>query len=177
MTLLTRAEAFAAQAHSGQVRKYTNDPYLVHVVRVAAILAQHRLPEPVVAAGFLHDTIEDCGISFEQLHEKFGGEVAQLVLEVTDVSRPHHGNRAKRKKMDLVHLAKASPHGQSIKLADVIDNTGTIVRFDPDFAKVYLPEKKAVLAVLTKGDPGLRELAARTLNDAAAQLAESGRSG
>jgi (p)ppGpp synthase/HD superfamily hydrolase len=171
MSLVTRAGAFAAKAHAGQVRKYTKDPYHVHVARVAALLAEHELPEPVVAAGFLHDTVEDCGVTFEQLRDEFGDEVACLVMEVTDISRPQDGNRAKRKEIDRQHVASASPNGQSIKLADLIDNTSTIVRYDPNFAKVYLPEKARILKVLTAGHSGLQTLAKQTLDEAQSRLA------
>jgi hypothetical protein len=78
---------------------------------------------------------------------------------LTDVSRPEDGNRAARKAIDLAHTAKASPAAKTIKLADLIDNTRSIVERDPDFAKVYLQEKARLLEVLQEGDPTLMAMA------------------
>lgn len=78
---------------------------------------------------------------------------------VTDVSRPEDGNRRLRKAMDRDHLALASAEGQTIKLADLIDNTASITRYDPGFAKVYMREAVELLGVLKKGDRTLRQRA------------------
>lgn len=71
-----------------------------------------------------------------------------MVDMLTDVSRPEDGNRAARKKLDREHLAKATPEVKTIKLADLIHNTESIVAHDPKFAEVYLEEKRALLSVL-----------------------------
>lgn len=157
--LVQRAASFAAFMHDGQVRRYTGEPYFVHCEAVATLLRDHGLPPPVVAAGYLHDTMEDCGLTRRSLADLFGERVATLVNEVTDISTPSHGNRAARKALDCAHLASASPDGASLKLADLIDNTTSIVAHDPKFAKVYLAEKRAMLAVLTHGAPSLFALA------------------
>jgi (p)ppGpp synthase/HD superfamily hydrolase len=81
--------------------------------------------------------------------------VAELVAWLTDVSRPQDGNRRKRKHLDLLHTAKAPPPAKTIKLADLIDNTRTISKYDPSFWPVYRREKEALLAVLREGDPKL----------------------
>lgn len=94
----------------------------------------------------------------------FGAAVAALVIEVTDVSRPSDGNRAARKAKDRDHLAKASPDAQTIKLADLISNTQSIVEHDPAFARVYLAEKEALLDVLTRGNAMLRTYARLALH-------------
>jgi hypothetical protein len=76
---------------------------------------------------------------------------------LTDVfiSGAGYGNRAERKVREKDRLAKISADAQTIKVADLIDNTKSIVERDPGFAKVYLKEKAAVLAVMTKADPRL----------------------
>lgn len=76
-----------------------------------------------------------------------------------DVSRPKDGNRAVRKAKDRAHLARASAEGKSIKLADLVSNTRSIVAHDPNFSVVYLREKRALLPFLTEGDAGLFALA------------------
>ena len=85
----------------------------------------------------------------------FGTDIATLVGWLTDVSKPEDGNRAVRKAIDREHTAAAPAEAQTIKLADLISNTKSIMAHDPTFAKVYLEEKRLLLAVMTRGDTGL----------------------
>ncbi len=161
MKLLGKAVRFAIEAHSGQTWKYTGEPYHKHPVAVATTLLEAGVEdEEVLAAAVLHDVIEDTGWGAADLEERFGPKVAGLVLEVTEVTTHADGSRATRKAIEREHLAKASPEGQSIKLADMLDNGESIVEHDPAFAKVYLREFQALLGVLTKGHPDLRARAA-----------------
>ena len=157
MSIVARAASYAGYAHGTvmQLRKYTKEPYIVHPEEVAYAVSLVTRDEDVIAAAWLHDTIEDTHVTYEALLSDFGKRIADLVLEVTDVSKPGDGNRAVRKAMDREHLAKASPEGQTIKLADLISNTSSITEYDPGFAKVYLAEKRALMSVLTKGDKTL----------------------
>jgi (p)ppGpp synthase/HD superfamily hydrolase len=101
----------------------------------------------------LHDVIEDTDRTYEDIRDAgFGFPVADLVREVSDISTSADGNRAVRKAIDRDHLAKASPGGQTIKLADLIHNTSSICKYDPKFATVYMAEKRELLKVLTKGN-------------------------
>lgn len=152
---LSDAVLFAANAHAGQVRKYTGEPYINHPIQVMNSLRNAGFAGHVLAAAVLHDVVEDCGVSPEEIARKFGPTVRDLVLEVTDVSKPSDGNRAARKEIDRQHIAKASYFGKCIKLADLINNTRTIIRRDPKFAEVYLREKRALLEVLSDAHPGL----------------------
>lgn len=158
MTLIEKARAFATAAHAavGQLRKYTFEPYIVHPAEVAALVATvpGHTPE-MVAAAWLHDTVEDTGVTIELIRSEFGAEVAELVGWLTDVSRPDHGNRAARKAVDRAHTAGAPAAAQTIKLADLIANTRSIMEHDEKFAVTYLAEKRMLLEVMTKGDPGL----------------------
>jgi (p)ppGpp synthase/HD superfamily hydrolase len=158
MTLIEKAQAFATAAHAavGQLRKYTFEPYIVHPAEVAALVATvpGHTPE-MVAAAWLHDTVEDTGVTSELIRSEFGDEVATLVGWLTDVSRPDHGNRAARKAVDRAHTASAPAAAQTIKLADLIANTRSIMQHDEKFAVTYLAEKRMLLEVMTKGDPGL----------------------
>jgi (p)ppGpp synthase/HD superfamily hydrolase len=79
--LLKRALDQAAVWHSGQLRKYpsVSVPYVSHVAGVVAILARHGFDAEVQAAGALHDVLEDCGVTPEQLSEMFGPRVCELV--------------------------------------------------------------------------------------------------
>ncbi|MDA8139781.1 MAG: HD domain-containing protein [Desulfobacteraceae bacterium] len=153
--LVNRARQFAAIAHQGQLRKYTEAPYIEHPEAVAAIVASVTADPCIIAAALLHDVVEDTPIQLDDIDRIFGHRVMELVEQVTDVSRPSDGNRKARKDLDRLHLAKADPDGQTIKLADLIDNIGSIVSHDPGFARVYMAEKRELLAVLTAGHPTL----------------------
>ena len=157
MTMVERARVFATAAHAavGQVRKYTFEPYIVHPAEVASIVATVPHTEAMLAAAWLHDTVEDTGVTVETIRAEFGVEVAELVGWLTDVSRPEHGNRAHRKALDRAHSAAAPAEAQTVKLADLIANTRSIMAHDEAFAKTYLEEKRLLLAVMTKGDPTL----------------------
>jgi len=163
--LVERARMFATAAHAavGQLRKYTFEPYIVHPAEVAGIVAEAGGTPEMIAAAWLHDTVEDTGVTSELIRAEFGDEVAMLVGWLTDVSRPDHGNRAARKAVDRAHTAAAPAEAQTIKLADLICNTKSIVAHDPKFAETYLAEKRALLEVMTKGDPALRARARRQI--------------
>jgi (p)ppGpp synthase/HD superfamily hydrolase len=159
--LIARARQFAAAAHEavGQLRQYTNEPYIVHPAAVAAIVETVPHTPEMVAAAWLHDVVEDTKVTLDEVRAEFGNEVAKLVWWLTDVSRPTDGNRAMRKAIDRAHSAKAPPHAQTIKLADVIDNNSTIEKHDPNFAVIWREEKRLLLAVMTAGDPTLMKRA------------------
>lgn len=159
MVRLLVAFEFAERAHRGQVRKYTGEPYIVHPIEVAGLVATVSRHEDTVIAALFHDIVEDCGITLDQIRRAFGDGVAQLVHEVTDISRKEHGNRATRKALDRQHLANASPEGKTIKLADLISNTRSITQHDPNFAKVYMAEKAELLPMLVGGSPTLMAMA------------------
>ena len=80
--LVQRAYNVAAEAHSEQKRQ-SGEPYINHCVAVAAILSEMKMPAEVIAAGLLHDTVEDTSVKLEEIHKKFGGTVANLVDGVT----------------------------------------------------------------------------------------------
>lgn len=162
--LIERAYKFAASAHAavGQRRKYTGEPYITHPIAVAAKVATVRHTEAMLAASLLHDTVEDTDTTIAAVQDAFGLEVAELVGWLTDVSHANDGNRAHRKALDRAHIANAPAAAKTIKLADLIDNTTSIVAHDPAFAAVYLREKIALLEVLKEGDPTLWQQA-RTL--------------
>lgn len=154
MIMVEGARIFATAAHAavGQVRKYTFEPYIVHPAEVAKIVSDAGGTEAMVCAAWLHDTVEDTGVTIEVIRAEFGTEVAELVGWLTDVSRPEHGNRAHRKALDRAHSAMAPAEAQTVKLADLIANTRNIMEHDVAFAKTYLEEKRLLLDVMTKGD-------------------------
>ncbi|CAA9581234.1 MAG: hypothetical protein AVDCRST_MAG88-3356, partial [uncultured Thermomicrobiales bacterium] len=94
----------------------------------------------------------------------FGPVVAEYVENLTDVSRPTDGNRRVRKAIDQQHTARARPEAKTIKLADIIANSGSIIAHDPGFAQVYMREQHALLRVLAEGDPTLHARAKRIVD-------------
>lgn len=163
--MLNDALIFAVKAHGNQIRKYTFEPYYFHPLNVMLILSTITDDEDVLKAALLHDVVEDTPVTIDKITNKFGFRVGKIVNEVTDISRTFHGNRKTRKAMDRWHISYASPEGQTVKLADLIDNTRSIVEHDPDFAKVYMKEKKLLLNLLTKGNKVLYNIASKTVED------------
>ena len=142
-------------AHSDQKRKYTGDPYINHPIAVAEIVETVPHTQEMIAAALLHDVVEDTPFTIDDIKDKFGDKVAELVGWLTDISRPEDGNRKTRKALDRDHSAAAPAEAQTIKVADLIHNTLSIEKYDPHFYKIYKEEKIALLRVLTKADQAL----------------------
>jgi (p)ppGpp synthase/HD superfamily hydrolase len=165
--LVTNAFIFASKAHEGQMRKYTGEPYMIHPMQVAKLVEQVVGDEEkeMIAAALLHDVVEDTDTTIEQIEELFGERVASLVSDLTDISKPEDGNRAVRKMIDRQHSASASPSAKTIKLADLINNSDSILKYDHNFSKVYMKEKRELVKVLKEGDPLLFAMATDILNN------------
>lgn len=154
--LIDAALVFATKAHHGQVRKYTGEAYINPPIEVAKIVASVTDDCECICAALLHDVIEDCGVTKNDLIEYgFGFAIAEMVCQLSDVSKPSDGNRAERKRIDREHAANAWGKTKTVKLADLISNTKSICSYDPDFARVYMAEKELLLGVLIGGDPDL----------------------
>lgn len=155
-----KAMEFARKVHAAQRRKYTGNPYVDHLAEVAGIVAtvnDHTVDmDTLIAVAWLHDCVEDQGITMQQIEEMFGIMVAIGVSGLSDLET---GNRAERKAKSRDRLADCSGWIQTIKCADLISNTSSIVQHDPKFAVTYLEEKRLLLDVMTKADPRLLALA------------------
>jgi guanosine-3',5'-bis(diphosphate) 3'-pyrophosphohydrolase len=120
--LISEAAEFAARRHTGMQRKGRgNEPYVNHLAEVANLLATATdgADAELVAAGWLHDTIEDTETSREELVQKFGERVAALVVEVTDdMALPKDQRRQKQ----IIDAPGKSPGAKLIKIADKISN-------------------------------------------------------
>tara|TARA_R110000737_G_C14291648_1_gene434242 strand:+ start:45 stop:581 length:537 start_codon:yes stop_codon:yes gene_type:complete len=149
--LIQEAIKFAKNAHQGQVRKYTGEPYVNHPIAVCRYLElwHSESTKEMLCAAILHDTVEDTEVSNFDIFAAFGSEVAMLVGWLTDVSYPEDGNRAARKLKDRVHTSQAPFEAQLIKCADLIHNSESIVRHDENFAKLYLKEKRLTLDLMS----------------------------
>jgi (p)ppGpp synthase/HD superfamily hydrolase len=122
LRLVSEAADLAARRHNGMQRKARgNEPYINHLAEVANLLAAatEGADAELVAAGWLHDTIEDTETTHRELAEKFGERVAALVVEVTDdMTLP----KEERRRRQVVDAPKKSPEAKLIKIADKISN-------------------------------------------------------
>ncbi len=125
--LLKRALDAAAVWHRDQHRKYPGAlvPYVSHVAGVAAVLSRHGFDEEVVAAGALHDSMEDCGVSFEDLASKFTTRIATLVRDCSELDKTLAWEE--RKRLYVEHFVHKPWDAQAISLADKIDNFWSIL--------------------------------------------------
>lgn len=152
---LNEVYEFAAFVHRGQLRKYTNEPYINHPVNVARLVQTVTHTDNMIAIALLHDVVEDTmdNTTVNDICDKFGDEFFK-VWWLTNVDH-RCGNRKRRKKLDQMRLSHAPADVQTIKCADIIDNCATIVKYDPNFAKVYLKEKLELLSVMQNADKTL----------------------
>ena len=133
--LLQKAYIFSAREHRGQVRS-SGEPYLVHPINVAYILADMRLDETSIAVGLLHDVIEDTLTTKETLTEIFGAQVADLVDGVTKISRYAYVSKEEQQAETFRKMLLAMVSDLRVvlvKLADRLHNMRTLQ---------YLPEEK-----------------------------------
>lgn len=118
--LVSEAAEFAAHRHTGTPRKARPDePYVNHLAEVASLLADATDDAELVAAGWLHDSIEDTDTTHEELAQKFSERVAGLVAECTDDMNLSQTERRQKQIEDAPHK---SPGAKLIKIADKISN-------------------------------------------------------
>lgn len=158
MSVTERARLFAIAAHEavGQTRKYTGEPYYTHVLEVGSILKDFYLPPDVVAAGYLHDTVEDTSVTLDLLDHFFGDNVAYIVEKLTEDKSIR---RKERKELTRQKFKAAPLLVRCAKLADMISNTRSLpwsVEGDSSFQQwrsLYLSEQKALLETMKQFDP------------------------
>ncbi|RRD71862.1 MULTISPECIES: RelA/SpoT family protein [unclassified Desulfovibrio] len=134
LEMIQRAYVFAATAHAGQTR-LSGEPYLSHPLAVADTLAEMGFDEPTVVAGLLHDTVEDTRVSIEELDERFGEEVADIVDGVTKISLIPFDNKEEAQAENIRKMILAMSHDMRVlmvKLADRLHNMRTL-----DFQKAH----------------------------------------
>lgn len=120
MDLLTRAIEIAARAHRNQVRKGTDIPYISHPYIVGMMLAREGLPDNVVAAGILHDMVEDTYMTLEDIFSDFGAEIAGIVEGCSEPDKSLSWEERKRHTLD--HLRHASWEVRTVSCADKLHN-------------------------------------------------------
>ncbi len=155
--LWQEAASFAARAHRHQLRKDGSTPYFAHPVRVAMTIALvfGFDDEKVLAAALLHDTIEDTTTDYEDLHQRFGRDVAGYVVAMTkDMRLPEK----QREDAYFKQLADGPWQGRLIKLADSYDNLMSV--WDAASRRKQLEKSKRALEI-TAGDANLAKARAK----------------
>lgn len=158
---------FVAEQHGTQVRKYTGEPYVLHCLEVAELVYKYTQLENLWIVALCHDLFEDTSCTRVELYEFLrsvgNGELTTNLIETrvnaltdkyTAESYPK-SNRQKRKLLEAVKLGKCDAAVHTIKYADIISNTRSIVAYDSKFALTYLPEKVQLLHYMRKGDINL----------------------
>lgn len=128
VALLQRAYDFAARVHKGQER-VSGEPYLSHPLAVAEILLDLKMDVESIAAGLLHDVVEDTHASLEQVRQAFGNEIGDLVDGLTKISKLHFGSRVEHQAESLRKMVLAMSKDIRvilIKLADRLHNMRTL---------------------------------------------------
>ncbi len=129
MDIIERAKEFAMRAHEGQFRKgAAREPYTVHLEEVAALAVRFGGSDAVIAAAWLHDTIEDCSVTAADLQGLFGAEITALVLELTDdKSLP----KDERKRRQVQNAPGKSPGAALVKICDKMSNVRAVGETPP----------------------------------------------
>ena len=131
--LIRKAYVYCAKVHQGQTR-LSGEPYIIHPMEVAGLLADLRLDVPSIITGFLHDTIEDTLATYEELVEMFGEEVALLVDGVTKISKIHFKTKEESQAENFRKMLLAMANDIRVilvKLADRLHNMRTL-EFQPE---------------------------------------------
>lgn len=181
---LSQIRDFADKAHGNQTRRYTPDRYIVHPTRVMEICRQYTNDRAMLAAALLHDVLEDTDVTKDNIEDflrtimdhQQAQRTIKLVVELTDIYVKKNFpemNRRKRKMKEADRLGKTSPEAQTIKYADIVDNSGEIATHDPDFAEIFLDECRNLLTKMTKGNSELRQRAIDTVQANMALLKKS----
>lgn len=180
MNVVDKAEWFARGAHRavGQTRKVSRLPYEVHLEDVVNILKisgiysssihQYETYKIVLATAWLHDTVEDTGVTIPDIMSLFGLSIARHVHEMTDTTKREFpkANRAERKKIRREQMQTQSTIFKFVKMADMIANLSDIEKQPIDYARMYLEEKKEDLVCFCDlREGGLYQALVDTINE------------
>ena len=132
--LVMRAYVYSARAHAGQLRK-SGEPYLIHPIAVAGLLAEMRMDVDTIAVGLLHDTMEDCLATHEDILDEFGVEVAEMVDGVTKIGKLNFRTKQEAQAENFRKLVLAMARDVRVilvKLCDRLHNMRTMQHMKAD---------------------------------------------
>lgn len=168
--VLDRAIVFATEKHSGQLRKFGNLPYIVHPMEVATIISTITNDRELIAAGMLHDTVEDCNVDPLEIRKLFGPRVAALVASESEdklSERPPEETWLERKQESLLMLKYTKDMDVKILwLADKLSNIRS-------FYRVYLEQGDAMWLALHQKDPEMQYWYYKTVAECVTELSDT----
>ncbi|TVM17423.1 GTP pyrophosphokinase [Oceanidesulfovibrio indonesiensis] len=148
--VIQKAYVFSAAAHAGQTRR-SGEPYLSHPLEVANVLADMRLDEATIAAGLLHDTVEDTKVSIEEIDEEFGEEVGDIVEGVTKISQMPFETKEQAQAENIRKMILSMAENMRVlivKLADRLHNMRTMEHMPAPKQKAISQETMDIYAPL-----------------------------
>src|SRR5215469_1078856 len=128
LSIIRKAYELSERYHAGQLRA-SGEPYLMHPIEVALVLAEMKMDPQAIAAGLLHDSVEDTSITIEEIEKQFGEQVAHIVEGVTKISKIEHASREERQAENVRKMLLAMVDDIRvilIKLADRLHNMRTL---------------------------------------------------
>ena len=148
--LICRAFKFAYDLHDGQTRK-SGEPYIAHPVAVAGLLRDLGGDRAMIAAGFLHDVVEDTDVTLTEIEERFGEQVRQLVEGVTKLSKFNFSSKTERQAENFRRMFMAMAQDIRVivvKLADRLHNMRTLQHLSPEKQQRIALETREIFAPL-----------------------------
>jgi (p)ppGpp synthase/HD superfamily hydrolase len=172
-----KALQFATRAHEGQTRKDGYTPYITHPIGVAKIVELHGGDDDHHIAALLHDVVEDCDVTLNEIRKAFGDKIADLVRGLTNTSKQDmpHLNRAQRKALDNERLAKESLDVKLVKLADIYYNVNDLGGFNRGFAFRFLEEKRTQAEAVREGSEHLYQKVIESIDRQLNRLNQEGK--
>ena len=149
--MIPEAKRLAEKSHQGQFRKFENTSFVQHPIQVARILksAAEEVTKEMVAAALLHDTVEDTGVTHEQIRSRFGARVAKLVKELFTTDKEKRDEYGKSKYLGW-KMANMSDSALTIKLCDRYHNVRKIEETPKKFRKRYSKETRKTILILLR---------------------------
>lgn len=172
--MIEQAKRFAETVHAGQTRKGAGaEPYTVHLEEVAGLVAGFGASEAAICAAWLHDTVEDCGVTQAEVAAQFGAKVAGIVMELTDDKALE---KAERKRLQVINAPKKSAEAALVKICDKMSNIRAVgetppVQWDMARQAAYLDWAEAVVSALPRVAEGAEAMFASRLKAARAAVA------
>lgn len=174
---------FVKQMHGDQKRKYTGEPYYIHLLSVADKVSQFDSGSLETEIALCHDLVEDTPCSLADLSQQLirlgydinqDAKILNGVADLTDVYTHEKYptlNRAQRKELEALRIIQSKPISQTVKYADILDNITSILLYDKGFARVYLNEVNSYIRKIDKGNPQLYGECCLAVDNALAELA------
>lgn len=167
--VVEKALLYATHAHSGQMRKYSSVPYILHPAEAAAIASTVTDDPEIIAAVLLHDTVEDTDVTLEDIRREFGDRIAAIVsgdTEVEDDEIPRSESWMNRKQASLENLRNSSRDVKIMWLSDKLSNTRS-------FCRLFRAEGDAMWDHFNQKDKKIQEWYYRLIEDYLSELQDT----